>query len=317
MLNYLGILLLKKSNLVFFLKITYNKFVSGSLLFNDKENILCPDIILISANSGKFENDFNYVVHAHPFMEFLFITKGKGSIFIEGYGHLQIKANDLVIINSMVGHTEYSDKTSKLEYIILAATGVNFEKLKSGNPEANGGFLYFDNIRLTDQGAFIFENAKIIYNELLKKEKYYSFVCNNCLKNIIFFLFRRFNLNIVTTNYNALSKEVSYVLQYIDTHLNTQIKMADILSVTYNSKYYLMHNFKKETGMSIFQYVLKRKCEEAIFLLKNSDMSISDIADSLSFSSTSYFYQQFKKYTGHTPLYYRKKAKNEKKSSPN
>ena len=77
LLNYLDILLLKKSTLVFFIKITYNKFVSGSLLFNDKENILCPDIILISANSGKFENDFNYVVHAHPLWNFYLLPREK------------------------------------------------------------------------------------------------------------------------------------------------------------------------------------------------------------------------------------------------
>ncbi len=59
--------------------------------------------------------------------------------------------------------------------------------------------------------------------------------------------------------------------------------------------------FKKATGTTPHQYVLKARLERAQQLLGGSDMSIAAIADQLGFTSQSHFTRAFRHYAGQTP----------------
>ncbi|MBQ7725428.1 MAG: helix-turn-helix transcriptional regulator [Lachnospiraceae bacterium] len=63
--------------------------------------------------------------------------------------------------------------------------------------------------------------------------------------------------------------------------------------------------FKKETGTNFSAYLLNVKMENARLLLRNSNLSLSDISAELGFESQSYFSKMFKKETGLTPRDYR------------
>ena len=71
------------------------------------------------------------------------------------------------------------------------------------------------------------------------------------------------------------------------------------------SRSYLSTKFKKETGMTLSQYIQEQKIEKAKSLLKTTDRSILEIATYLGFSSQGYFQNVFKKLTGMTPKEYR------------
>ena len=64
--------------------------------------------------------------------------------------------------------------------------------------------------------------------------------------------------------------------------------------------------FKKETGITIFQYAMKLKIEAAEKMLVYTDYSPSDISNYFAFASHSHFINIFKKHTGLTPNEYRK-----------
>ena len=63
--------------------------------------------------------------------------------------------------------------------------------------------------------------------------------------------------------------------------------------------------FKKETGLPFSEFVRKRRIESAKSLLRDTDLSASEIAETLAFSSQSYFIRIFKAETGMTPGAYR------------
>jgi len=65
--------------------------------------------------------------------------------------------------------------------------------------------------------------------------------------------------------------------------------------------------FKKEVGMSITEYILNQKVEEAKRLLTQTDYQISDIYTWLNFHDQSHFTKVFKKYTGTTPKKFKSK----------
>ena len=103
----------------------------------------------------------------------------------------------------------------------------------------------------------------------------------------------------------ASSKQVAEAIDYIYVHIMDRITINDLASAICISPTYLSRIFKQETGVSVSEYILKKKIEKAQNLLRYSDSSIIDIANYLSFSSQSHFIQVFKNTVGLTPKKYR------------
>lgn len=101
------------------------------------------------------------------------------------------------------------------------------------------------------------------------------------------------------------SKPVTECIDYIYVHIKERITVEDLAAHTGLSPSYLSRLFKKEIGISISDYIRKKKIEKAQNLLKFCDYSLIEIATYLSFSSQSHFIQQFKKIVGMTPKKYR------------
>lgn len=68
--------------------------------------------------------------------------------------------------------------------------------------------------------------------------------------------------------------------------------------------------FRRATGMSPRQYVLKARLDRAQQLLHQTDLSIAFISDSLGFTSQSDFTRAFRRFTGESPSVFRKNAQN-------
>ena len=99
--------------------------------------------------------------------------------------------------------------------------------------------------------------------------------------------------------------------KYILSHLSDSIKSDDLCDALYISKSALFSKIKKESGLTLFNYILSVKVNEAKELLKYTNQSIASISIYLGFSSQSHFNHAFKHFTNMTPLEYR----NNKKSS--
>ena len=97
------------------------------------------------------------------------------------------------------------------------------------------------------------------------------------------------------------------VANYIQHHLSEPIRAEDIARVLFMSRPYLSAKFRKETGETLTDFIMKEKTEEAKRLLRNSDKSFTVIGAYLGFSSPGHFTRVFKKYAGRTPTEYREK----------
>lgn len=94
-------------------------------------------------------------------------------------------------------------------------------------------------------------------------------------------------------------------IEYINTHIADRISLtsvADHLGITIS---YLSRIFKAATGEKISSYILKRKLDTALVMLKHTDMTVSEISYKLKFTSQSYFTKTFKKFMGISPREYR------------
>ncbi len=103
------------------------------------------------------------------------------------------------------------------------------------------------------------------------------------------------------------SKPVVLCLDYIYSHLHEPIRAADLAAQTGLNRSYLSTLFKKETGVSVSEYILSKRIEAAQNMLKFSEDPVADISAILAFSSQSHFIRVFKAHTGYTPREYRNK----------
>ncbi|MCI2049311.1 MAG: response regulator [Lachnospiraceae bacterium] len=98
---------------------------------------------------------------------------------------------------------------------------------------------------------------------------------------------------------------VGTVKKYIADHLQEKIRAEDLAELVHMNDQYLMRLFKKETGMSITEYLTDQRMEVAAGLLRKTDRSINFIASCTGCEDSSYFTKLFKKYAGCTPKEYR------------
>ena len=101
------------------------------------------------------------------------------------------------------------------------------------------------------------------------------------------------------------SKLLMQVTNYVQHNLSKPVDVDDLAKSLFISRTHLAAKFKQETGMTLTDFILGEKTEEAKRLLRYSDKSLTLIADYLGFSSQSHFTRIFKKHSGKTPREYR------------
>ena len=97
------------------------------------------------------------------------------------------------------------------------------------------------------------------------------------------------------------------VERFISDHIteNPTVKsIADYCDISTSS---LQHRFKNETGYSVSQAINREKIQRACTMLAETDLSCSEIASVLGYSTQSHFNERFRQSMHMTPLRYRKK----------
>lgn len=101
-------------------------------------------------------------------------------------------------------------------------------------------------------------------------------------------------------------RQLIQVLDYIDAHLDRDIKLADLSQLLDTSQFHFSRLFKQSVGLSPYQYLMQQRIERAKQLLKHTDRLIMEIALDCGFNSHSQLSKQFRQLTGTTPKAYRK-----------
>lgn len=95
------------------------------------------------------------------------------------------------------------------------------------------------------------------------------------------------------------------VIHYIDQNYNKNITLEELAQIAHFSSPYLSKVFHQATGLTIKTYITLKRIENAKHLLKNSKLSIQEIAVSCGFPNLSHFDRVFKQQTGMSPVSYR------------
>lgn len=118
------------------------------------------------------------------------------------------------------------------------------------------------------------------------------------------------------TRTNRYSLQIGNAISYINTHLCDPITVPEIAANVFLNANYLSGLFKKEIGMTIREYITRRRIEEASYFVRNGKEQFADIAAFYQFCSQSHFVKCFRQVMGVTPGEYRKTNAGEKFPQP-
>ncbi|BFT71532.1 hypothetical protein PAENIP36_29740 [Paenibacillus sp. P36] len=99
---------------------------------------------------------------------------------------------------------------------------------------------------------------------------------------------------------------VQKVVQFISLHYNKPLSLEELSQECHAHPAHISRQFKKETGMTLTDFQQKQRIEEAKPLLRNGDLAIKWIAESIGFDDAGYFTRIFKKIEGMTPTQFQK-----------
>lgn len=103
-----------------------------------------------------------------------------------------------------------------------------------------------------------------------------------------------------------LSPEITQCVQFLRGHLFGTVGIDEAAGWVGKSRAWLTRKFKEEMGQSFGEFQSYLRTQEAKRLLRYTDISLSEIAGMLGFSSQAYFHSFFKKAVGMTPSEFRK-----------
>src|SRR5262245_6100195 len=95
------------------------------------------------------------------------------------------------------------------------------------------------------------------------------------------------------------------VTDYIQEHLDEDLRLAQLGSVVYMSPYHFARLFQHSTGLPPHRFVVRTRIDRAITLLAAREIPIARIARLVGFRTPRHFSTVFRRLTGTTPGAYR------------
>ena len=128
--------------------------------------------------------------------------------------------------------------------------------------------------------------------------------------HIVCLLYRLIRLKPVETPMRAPTDvRIQRVLDFVEENIAESVSLATLAGLSGYSLSRFKTRFREETGQTPSLYVNAMRVERAKTALERTNRSVTDIAYDLGWSSGNYFCSVFKKFTGTSPLEYRKQSR--------
>lgn len=249
-------------------------------------------------------------LHIHDYYEFYFFLEGDVQIQI-GEEIFPVRYGDIMLIPPHLPHcTIIRSHDTPYRRFVFWISQEYCNHLLQSSPDYAYIMQYVETeknyIFHTDQIAFNAIQSKIL--RLLEEMRAEKFGRNAqisiCINDLVLALNRLVYEQTTPKYKNTEHLLYQQLEEYIEDHLEEDLSLEELAKKFYASKYHIAHVFKDNIGLSIHQYITKKRlnlCREAI----SGKMSITEAYHRFGFGDYSSFYRAFKKEYGISPKDYR------------
>lgn len=280
----------------------------GSVLNSDlSENVAYNNPVFPAyIKRGQLSNypDFRAVSHWHDDLEFILILEGQMSYDVNGQ-KLSLQAGEGIFVNSRCFHYGYSDAHNECIFICILLSPL----LLSANPYfvenclnpliQNMHFPYQKLVPAIQWQNAILRDLEVLYENNI--DEIQPFIILEKAVHI----FRLLSENMdFFPDYDKNAEDIltlTAMIGYVQKNYPNKILLKDISAAGCCCKTKCTLLFQKYLNASPMLYLNRYRLEKSTFLLRNTTMSITEIAYACGFSNTSYFCDLFRKYYDTAP----------------
>lgn len=107
-------------------------------------------------------------------------------------------------------------------------------------------------------------------------------------------------------NFDKRVESIKTALTYMKDHYHEKIYLSELAGLVNLNEQYFCRLFKKAIGCSPITYLNEYRVKQAKRLLEKTDLSVTEVCLECGYSNLGNFLREFRRYTGNTPLQYRK-----------
>lgn len=248
--------------------------------------------------------------HTHDYYEFYFFLEGDVHIQV-GKDIYPVRFGDIMLIPPHISHcTIIRSHDVPYRRFVFWISQEYCNHLLQSSPD----YAYIMQYVETEK-HYLFHTDQILFNEVqskilrlleeMRSQKYgRDTQISICVNDLIL------RLNRLAYEHNTPKRKnpefllYQQLTEYIEDHLEDDLSLEKLSGLFFVSKYHIAHVFKDNIGLSIHQYITKKRlnlCKEAI----SGKMSITEAYQMYGFGDYSSFYRAFKKEFGISPKDYR------------
>ncbi|MBQ8605771.1 MAG: helix-turn-helix transcriptional regulator [Clostridia bacterium] len=263
------------------------------LIYNQVMNIqkLKNEIIVSSHSiSGKGEKDFR--IHCHDSYEVLYFVSGDIHYYIEGETYFPAKGSLLLMPPGVIHGIEANLTDGYERYVAhikkeaaAQSTVLLIEKVFSK------GRYY-----VLNEGSGIKEAFDDMYQASETSDTLFTPSLDALLLKILLFQNKAQDVKPEGTT----SKIITKVINYLNENFYKEQTLDEIASQFFLSKHHLNELFRKATGVTVWEYIIRKRIYLAKTLMQKG-VSATEAAYQAGFSDYSVFYKAYKKRNGKSP----------------
>ena len=265
------------------------------------------------------QSPLDFQVHRHDYYEMMYVYKGEPRQQIEADCG-QCEEGELYLLNRNIRHMEMYNTPATCIFFCLqkeflfsilhelhpAHSARQFfeHDLQDASP-ANKQYMYYRPARTKQSKRILHQLIAQIMQELLEQKPGYQSILRGLIVRLLSELDRPGSYHTLYTLHDSHSQLFDRMAAYIQQYRGCLTRCQLEAEFNYSGDY-LNRICKGQTGLSLTEYFNRVRLEAAASLLKQTDQTVYEIAETLQFQNKTHFYRLFKAQYGVTPQIYRK-----------
>lgn len=257
------------------------------------------------------DENFRPPLHSHNFYEFYFLLEGSCCYQIEN-SIFSIKPGDVLLFSINQPHRPlFSGDHSSYERIVLRISEKMLHTISDAGCDLTTCFNRENSRRAYRFSPEAQNKIRIILSQLIDEQAhgqncFGSKLLYKALITELLVLFQRScekNKKAPANNSAKQLQLIETVNHYIEEHFDRHISVEELADHVYLSKYYFMRQFKKITGLSVYQYITQKRLIAVANMIKEG-VPVTSAYLLCGFGDYGNFLRAFKKQFGCSPKTY-------------
>lgn len=252
-------------------------------------------------------------IHTHDFIEIVYILSGKMLHTIDGVQH-EVKSGDILFMNYRCTHSFSTSTEYSYINLLFSPEHIGEDLLSSPNAFVLLSYTVFNDIcKQTDSGKSSFQGTEkkeiedilfAMLKEYREKKTMWKTMLGNHLNNLLIKILRKSELAMNEREASDMWQKLS---EFIDSNLEENLTLTMLAKKCFYNPSYFSRLFREKFGMSMMEYITRKRLDRAVDLLSTTDLSVEKISEVAGFTDRNNMYRAFSRYLGSSPLKYRVK----------